>query len=382
VTALPVAAPDPAALAIYVHWPFCAAICPYCDFNVHKDRGPDAARWAAALTRELEHWAALTPGRRVTSLYFGGGTPSLAPLNVIEGVIGAAARLWGYVDDSEITLEANPVDAPRFAEFHAAGINRLSLGVQSFDDASLKFLGRDHDARAARGAIDAALALFARVSADIIYARPGQTLDQWTEELGDALAAGLSHLSLYQLTIEPGTAFDRQVAKGRWAPAEDGVCADMFDAAQAITAGAGLAAYEISNHAREGHRSRHNETYWRQGDYIGVGPGAHGRVTTGGVRRATETARAPAGYLARVERDGHALTLDDALTTDERRIEKFAMGLRTVEGVAADSADLAALGARADALVAEGFLTRDGARLAATADGRRLLNAVLARLFA
>ncbi len=369
------------ALAVYVHWPFCAAICPYCDFNVHKDRGADAARWSSALTRELEHWAGLTPGRRATSLYFGGGTPSLAPPGVIEAVIAATARLWGFADDAEITLEANPVDAARFAGFRAAGINRLSLGVQSFNDAALKFLGRDHDGTRGRAAIDAALALFPRVSADFIYARPGQTIDQWTDELGEALATGLGHLSLYQLTIEPGTAFDRQVAKGRWSPAGDGACADLFDAAQAVTAAAGLPAYEISNHAAPGHRSRHNETYWRQGDYLGIGPGAHGRVTIAEARRATETARAPDAYLARALRDGHALTLDEALTAEDVRIEKFAMGLRTVDGAAATAADFAAFGARADALISDGFLKREGARLVATTDGRRLLNAVLERLF-
>jgi oxygen-independent coproporphyrinogen-3 oxidase len=368
-------------LAVYVHWPFCAAICPYCDFNVHKERGPDAAQWTRALTRELEHWAGLTPGATVTSLYVGGGTPSLAPLCVIEGVIAAAARLWGFADEAEITLEANPADAARLPEFRGAGVNRLSLGVQSFDDAALKFLGRDHSGRAGRAAIDRALQIFPRVSADFIYALPGQSIDQWTEELRAALASGLKHLSLYQLTIEPGTAFDRQVAKGRWAPADDGACADFFDLAQEMTAGAGLPAYEISNHAGAGHRSRHNETYWRQGDYLGIGPGAHGRVTIEGARRATETARAPGAYLKRVEMDGHAVTIDDALTLDEAHIEKFAMGLRTLGGVETSASDFAAFGARAEALVAEGFLTREGARLVATANGRRVLNAVLGRLF-
>lgn len=369
-------------LAIYVHWPFCAAICPYCDFNVHKDRGADARTWTAALTAEMAHWAALTPGRRVTSLYFGGGTPSLAPLPVIDGAIGAAARLWGFGEGPEITLEANPADAARFGDFRAAGVNRLSIGVQSFDDAALKFLGRDHSGAEALAAIDAALALFGRVNADFIYALPGQTLRQWTEELTAAIGAGLNHLSLYQLTIEPGTAFDRQVAKGRWTPPDDGAGADLFDIAQELTAAAGLPAYEISNHARAGHRSRHNEAYWRQRDYAGVGPGAHGRVTIAGARRASETARAPADYLARALRDGHALTLDEALTTEEARTEKFAMGLRTVDGVEADANDLAALGGRIDRLVAEGFLTRGGARITATPEGRRLLNAVLERLFA
>ncbi len=368
--------------AIYVHWPFCARICPYCDFNVRKERGADPAAWSAALTAELAHWAALTPGRRVTSLYFGGGTPSLAPHSVIATVIDAAAKAWAFADDAEITLEANPADAARFAGFRAAGVNRLSLGAQSFDDAALKFLGRDHSGAEARAAIEIALSDFPRVSADFIYALPGQEISQWTEELRAALAAGLRHLSLYQLTIEPGTAFDRQTAKGRWSPAGDGLAADLFDAAQEITAAAGLPAYEISNHAGAGHRSRHNSAYWSGADYLGIGPGAHGRVTIEGVRRATETARAPFDYLARVGREGHALTLDAALTDEERRIEKFAMGLRTVDGVEADASDLAALGPAIDALAADGFLDRAGARVAATPNGRRLLNAVLERVFA
>lgn len=370
----------PGGFGVYVHWPFCARICPYCDFNVYRDRGVDAARWSAALTRELEHWAARTAGRRLDSLYFGGGTPSLAPLSVIEGVIAACDRLWGFGDDPEITLEANPGDAGRFDEFRAAGVNRLSLGVQAFDEAALKFLGRDHDAASARRAVDRALAAFPRVSADFIYARPQQSADQWAEELAAALATGLRHLSLYQLTIEKGTAFHVQVAKGRWAAADEDLAADLFDLTQAMTADAGLPAYEVSNHAAPGEESRHNRTYWLQGDYVGVGPGAHGRVTIGAMRRATETARAPADYLTRVAAEGHALILDDALTPEEARIEKFAMGLRTLGGVEADAADLTALGPAIGALEAEGFLARAGARIVATPNGRRLLDAVLARL--
>ena len=372
----------PGGFGVYAHWPFCARICPYCDFNVYRDRGIDAARWSAALTRELEHWAARTKGRRLDSLYFGGGTPSHAPLSVIEGVIAAADRLWGFGDDPEITLEANPADAGRFDEFRAAGVNRLSLGVQAFDESALKFLGRDHDGAAALRAIERALAAFPRVSADFIYARPQQSADQWAEELAAALATGLRHLSLYQLTIEKGTAFHVQVAKGRWAAADEDLAADLFDLTQDIAASAGLPAYEISNHAAPGEESRHNLNYWRQGDYVGVGPGAHGRISIGGRRFATETARAPADYLARVAADGHALILDDALTPDEARVEKFAMGLRTLGGVEADAADLAALGAAIGALEAEGFLVRAGARIVATPNGRRLLNAVLARLLA
>lgn len=366
--------------AIYVHWPFCAAICPYCDFNVHKNREVDAEQWTAALTAELRHWAALTPGRRVTSLYFGGGTPSLAPIPVIEGVIDGAARLWGFAEDAEITLEANPADAARLASFAGAGVNRLSLGVQSFDDAALKFLGRDHSGEEGRAVIEKALAHFPRVSADFIYALPGQSVGQWAEELSAALMTGLRHLSLYQLTIEPGTAFDRQVANRRWAPAGEGAAADMFDAAQEITAAAGLPAYEISNHAGAGHRARHNSAYWSGADYLGVGPGAHGRVTIDGQRRATETARAPAEYLKRVLSDGHAIVVNDTLSDEDRRAEKFMMGLRTVDGVLADESDLAALGPRIEALIAEGALIRRGDRVVATPHGRRLLNALLARL--
>lgn len=367
---------------VYVHWPFCARICPYCDFNVHRDRGVDAARWSDALTRELRHWAAKTPGRKLTSLYFGGGTPSLAPPAVIESVVSACARLWGFGADPEITIEANPADVGRFASLRAAGANRLSLGVQSFDDAALSFLGRDHDAAAARRAIDAALAQFPRVSADFIYARPGQSLGQWTEELRAALATGLRHLSLYQLTIEDGTAFGRQVAKKRWAPADEDACADLFEAAQEMTAAAGLPAYEISNHAAPGEESRHNLLYWRQGDYVGVGPGAHGRLSIAGARRATETEKDPGRYLARVERSGSGAVLDDALTPDDVLTERFAMGLRTLEGVALDAAEWARVAAPFSALSGDGLLERRGDRLHATAYGRRILDAVLAELTA
>lgn len=370
------------AFGVYVHWPYCARLCPYCDFNVYRDRGVDAARWSAALTRELEHWAALTPGRKLTSLYFGGGTPSLAPLQAIESVVSACARLWGFDDDPEITIEANPADAGRFAALRAAGANRLSLGVQSLDDAALAFLGRDHDAAAARAAIGSALASFPRVSADFIYARPGQTVDQWAEELGAALRTGLRHLSLYQLTIEDGTAFSRQVAKKRWAPADEDSCADLYEAAQEATAAAGLPAYEISNHAAPGEESRHNLLYWRQGDYVGAGPGAHGRLTLAGARRATETEKDPARYLALVERTGCGAVLDEALTVDQIFTERLAMGLRTLEGVPLSTAEWARIGGPLAQLSVDGLLTRRGDRLIATDDGRRLLNAVLADLLA
>ena len=369
---------------VYVHWPFCARICPYCDFNVYRDRGVDAARWAAALTRELEHWAGLTSGRKLTSLYFGGGTPSLAPLSVIDAVIAACERLWGFEDGAEITLEANPMGAEldRFAAFKGAGINRLSLGVQSFDDAALKFLGRDHDSNGALRAIETAMAAFPRVTADFIYARPGQTIDQWKDELSRAIATGLRHLSLYQLTIEPGTAFDRAVTKKRWAPADEDLAADLFDLTQDLTAAAGLPAYEISNHAAPGEESRHNFIYWRQGDYIGVGPGAHGRVTLGAKRYETETAKAPAAYLTLVEAAGCGAAVNNPLTDEAVMIERLSMGLRTLEGAALTAAEMIALKSRVDPLVAEGLLLRHDDKLIATVDGRRILNTVLSSLLA
>lgn len=368
--------------SVYIHWPFCTRICPYCDFNVYRDRGADAAQWTAALTRELEYWAARTPGRRLTGLYFGGGTPSLAPAAVIDAVIDAGDRLWGFVDEPEITLEANPTSAEvaRFSAFRSAGINRLSLGVQSLDDASLKFLGREHDATDAIAAVELALSTFPRATADLIYARPGQTSDQWTDELLQLIATGLRHVSLYQLTIEPGTAFERAVAKKRWAPANEDLAADLFDATQELTAQAGLPAYEVSNHAAPGEESRHNLIYWRQGDYIGAGPGAHGRVTIDGERFATETARHPAEYLKRIRSDGSGVTVNEKLSYKDVLTERLAMGLRTLEGVALTPAEWAALEAKILKLSASGLAKRRGERLVASADGRRLLNLLLSDL--
>ncbi len=370
--------------SVYVHWPFCARICPYCDFNVYRDRGVDASRWASALTRELEYWAEKTEGRQLTSLYFGGGTPSLAPLAVIEAVIASCERLWGFGEDPEITIEANPTYAElgRFAGIRAAGVNRLSLGVQSLDDAALKFLGRDHDGAAALQAIERAMAAFPRVTADFIYALPGQTLDHWTDELRRAIATGLRHLSLYQLTIEGGTAFDRAVSKKRWAPADEEIAADLFDLTQEITAAAGLPAYEISNHAARGYESRHNFIYWRQGDYVGAGPGAHGRLTAGGNRVATVTELNPSRYLALVEKSGAGVVLNDPLSDEDALTERLAMGLRTTEGVALADIGQNVLASKIEAQIAGGFLIIERDRLIATQSGRRLLNAVLANLLA
>lgn len=369
-------------LGVYVHWPYCARICPYCDFNVYKNRGVDAARWKAAFARDLEYWAARAKGRRLTSLYFGGGTPSLAPLETIEGVVETCDRLWGFEETPEITLEANPTDAEvgRFEAFAAAGVNRLSLGVQSFDDDALAFLGRNHDGGTARRAVETALKIFSRMTFDLIYALPDQSAADWRRALGEALSFGAPHLSLYQLTVEPGTAFARAVARGRWAPAEDDHAAALFDITQEMTAAAGLPAYEISNHACSDAESRHNMLYWTGGDYIGVGPGAHGRVTVDGARIASESPSDPEKYL---ESAGRGAGFETPLDAEARLVEKLSMGLRLVAGTALSDADRAALGDRADrldALAADGLIERDGRQLKATPAGRRLLNAVLAAL--
>lgn len=373
-------------LGVYVHWPYCARICPYCDFNVYKNKDVDIDAWTRAFTSDLERWAAKTPGRKLTSLYFGGGTPSLAPTEIIAHVIETCSRLWGFEPDREITLEANPTDAEqaRFQELSKTGVNRLSLGVQSLRDDALKFLGRDHGANDARHAISAAQDAFERVTFDLIYARPGQSLDEWRAELSEALAFGAGHLSLYQLTIEPGTAFATAVDKGRWAPPDDDVCADMFDAAQDMTAAGGLPAYEISNHARPGDESRHNLIYWTQGDYIGVGPGAHGRLGGGGRRIATEALPKPQDYLMAAA-TGAPMSAATPLTRAETTVERLSMGLRLAGGMDFVSGDPFFDGEGAEKrlqrMIDDRLLQWDGKTLKATPDGRRLLNRVLYELF-
>ena len=377
---------EPTPLGVYVHWPYCARICPYCDFNIYKNRDIDAARWAQALTRDLEHWASRIAPRKLTSLYFGGGTPSLAPVSLIEAVVETCDQLFGFESNPEITLEANPTDAEqsRFAAFAKAGINRLSLGVQSLRDDALKFLGRDHDAAAARYAIGVAQQTFPRMTFDLIYARPEQALDDWRTELDAALALGPTHLSLYQLTIEPGTAFAKAVEAKRWRPASEDDCADQFDLAQELTAQAGLSAYEISNHAALGEQSKHNLIYWNYQDYVGVGPGAHGRLSIGDRRVATETYLAPDAYLEAVENTGSGASLVEALNKDAQLAERLTMGLRLSDGVNlyaddhfyADDNRIQAL----HRLTEEGFLSHDCGRLTATVKGRRILNAVLYQL--
>jgi len=373
-------------LALYVHWPFCVSKCPYCDFNSHVRESVDQAVWRAALLADLRHEAALLPGRPVSSIFFGGGTPSLMPPETVAAVIAAAEAAWGLADDCEITLEANPnsVEVANFAALASAGVNRVSIGVQSFDPQILEFLGRAHSGDEARRAIAAAQKHFARVSFDLIYARPGQSLGQWEAELNDALAFGTGHLSLYQLTIEPGTRFATLAAKGDIVIPDGDTAADLFDATQAMTRAAGLPRYEVSNHARPREESRHNLTYWRYGDYAGVGPGAHGRR----LGEATERHKKPENFIAAVERNGHGLKVEADLPAHERATEAMLMGLRLTEGI-----DLARVearsGLRRDAFVDEGAVARlagqgliveDGDRLAVTDDGILLLDSILSEV--
>ena len=375
-----------APLALYVHWPFCVSKCPYCDFNSHVRDHVDQAQWRAALLADLAHEAALLPDRPLGSIFFGGGTPSLMEPATVEAVIAAARAHWTATDDLEITLEANPnsAEAARFADLARAGVNRISLGLQSFDDAGLAFLGRAHSADEGLRALDAAQSAVERVSFDLIYALPGDDEARWSASLDRALALGTEHLSLYQLTIEPGTRFATMVAKHEFEPLDADRSAVLFELTQDRTAAAGLPAYEISNHSRRGAESRHNLAYWRYLDYAGVGPGAHGR--RGGMR--TVRHKKPENFLAAVARNGHGLVEEEALSRDEAASEALVMGLRLAEGI-----EPAALAKRlgverivddtaVDRLAAHGLLTRDGSRLRTTEAGRLLLDSILAEIAA
>ena len=373
-------------LALYVHWPFCVSKCPYCDFNSHVRSAIDQDQWREALLADLAHEARLLPGRRLTSIFFGGGTPSLMEPATVAALVAAARELWPTADDLEITLEANPnsVEAARFADLAAAGVNRLSLGLQSFDDHRLAFLGRAHSAREGLDALAIAQEQFARVSFDLIYALPGDTEAEWGTTLDRALALGTGHLSLYQLTIEPGTRFAALEAAGQLDALDADRAAGLFELTAGRTAAAGLPAYEISNHARPGDASRHNLTYWRYGDYAGVGPGAHGRRL--GAR--TERHRKPENFLAALTRNGHGIAEEESLTAIEAADEALVMGLRLAEGI-----DAAALAQRfgletivnwsaVDRLTDSGHLVRTGTRIAATSAGRLVLNRILAEIAA
>lgn len=379
-------------LGVYVHWPFCKSKCPYCDFNSHVRDGIDQARWRNALLRELEHAAREAPDRRVETMFFGGGTPSLMEPETVAAIIAHTRVLWDTADDLEITLEANPtsVEAGRFAALSDAGVNRASLGVQALDAASLRFLGREHSADEAIEAIATARRHFARHSFDLIYARPGQTSETWAAELERALGLAGEHLSLYQLAIERGTRFFADHARGVFTlPSEDQAAA-MFELTQARLTEAGLPAYEISNHARPGAACRHNLIYWRYQDYVGVGPGAHGRFAEGAVKRATRRASGPEAWLELVERDGHG-TAETSLVTGQDMVEEaLMMGLRLADGIdralfaSLTGADPVAAGGerKLAPLVAAGYLEVDANHLVATPAGRQRLNAVLERLIA
>jgi oxygen-independent coproporphyrinogen-3 oxidase len=377
---------DAPPVALYVHWPFCVTKCPYCDFNSHVREKVDQQAWATALRADLAFEAARLPGRRLASIFFGGGTPSLMPPATVAAIIAAACQHWTPEPDLEITLEANPssVEAARFAGFASAGVNRLSLGVQALDDAALKLLGRPHDVAAALAALDVAQATFGRVSFDLIYDRPGMTREAWQAELARALGFGTTHLSLYQLTIEPGTRFAALHARGELVLPDEDTSADLFAITQAMTAQAGLPAYEISNHAAPGMESRHNLTYWRYGDYAGIGPGAHGR--RGGI--ATLRRKKPEHWLAGVTGAGHGMENETPLTPTERAHEALVMGLRLAEGLdaarfaarsgtaLADAVDSAAV----ERLAAQGLLHADSRGIRLTPAGWPLANAVLAEI--
>ncbi len=373
-------------VALYVHWPFCVSKCPYCDFNSHVRASIEQDEWREALLSDLAHEARLLPDRTLTSIFFGGGTPSLMEPKTVEAVIAAARDHWAAAPDIEITLEANPnsVEAARFADLAAAGINRLSLGLQSFDDKALAFLGRAHSALEGWKALEIAQKRFRRVSFDLIYALPGDSEDGWSATLAQALSLGTSHLSLYQLTIEPGTRFASDVAKHRFEPLDADTSAALFELTQAMTASGGLPAYEISNHARRGAESRHNLTYWRYGDYAGIGPGAHGRRL--GMR--TVRHRKPENFLRAVGRSGNGIAEEALLSPIEAADEALVMGLRLSEGVDAEAiGQRFGLGSvvdwpRVERLAGSGHLARDGGRIALTPKGRLLLDHILGEIAA
>jgi len=374
---------------VYVHWPFCRAKCPYCDFNSHvRHGGIDEGRFLAAYLTELSHFAALAPGRAVSSIFFGGGTPSLMRPDSVAAIIDAIAEHWDIAKDAEITLEANPtsVEAENFAGYRAAGVNRLSLGVQALDNQSLKALGRMHTADEALAALALAKRHFDRVSFDLIYAREGQTAREWREELAQALDHAADHLSLYQLTIEDGTPFAALHEAGSLRIPDSELAGELYSLTQDMCEAAGRPAYEISNHARPGSESRHNLIYWRGHDYAGIGAGAHSRITADGAKRALSTLKSPEGWLAQIEAHGHGIVTDETLSAEDSVEEYLLMGLRLAEGI--DLARLAAIGGsaldegRLDALESDGLITRSGSRLAATHEGRLVLNRLILELAA
>jgi oxygen-independent coproporphyrinogen-3 oxidase len=377
-------------LALYIHWPFCLAKCPYCDFNSHVRETIPQADMLRALRAELAFEAARLGPRRVTSIFFGGGTPSLMEPESVAALIENATTLFTPAHDIEITLEANPtsIEAGRFAAYRAAGVNRVSIGVQSFEEASLKFLGRQHSAGQAIAAIELGVKIFPRISFDLIYARPGQTEAAWRAELRQALTLAADHLSLYQLTIEDGTKFATLYGRGEFTLPEEDLAARLYEATAEEAACFGLVPYEISNYAKPGAESRHNLAYWRYQDYAGIGPGAHGRVMLGGELRATTRHRAPEAWMELVEAQGHGTTTEEEIAPEDRAREALLMGLRLAEGVSlprfaartgvalADAVDPAMLAA----CIEEGYLTLSDTIIAATEQGRHRLDALLPAL--
>jgi oxygen-independent coproporphyrinogen-3 oxidase len=373
---------------LYVHWPFCAAKCPYCDFNSHVRTSIDEKSWCEAILREMAHVAVLQGNSRprLDTIFFGGGTPSLMDGASVDRIIEAASRLWSFAPEIEITLEANPAsaDTAHFADYLAAGVNRVSLGVQALNDTDLKFLGRLHNVTEARAALAMAMKTFDRVSLDLIYARPGQTVDAWQTELHEALSFGTEHLSLYQLTIEPQTPFATQHRQGVFHIPDDDRAAVLFEVTQEVTADAGMPAYEVSNHARPGAESRHNLIYWRYGEYAGVGPGAHGRLRLAGRTMATVCERLPERWRERVVADGHGCVEMNEVPSADGARENLLMSLRLAEGLDLD-AYRARWGTAPDSkrisdLVEEGLVQVDSNRLRATRRGMLVLNSVIAAL--
>jgi oxygen-independent coproporphyrinogen-3 oxidase len=373
-------------LALYVHWPFCVSKCPYCDFNSHVRSSIDQDAWREALLADLDYEARLLPGRKLSSIFFGGGTPSLMDAATVAAVIEAATRHWPAADGIEITLEANPnsVETARFAELASAGVNRVSLGLQRFDNPSLGFLGRAHSAREGFAALATAQKHFRRVSFDLIYALPGESEDSWAATLAQALSLGTKHLSLYQLTIEPGTRFASMVARGEFEPLDPDAAAALYELTDAMTSASGMPAYEISNYARPGQESRHNLTYWRYGDYAGIGPGAHGR------RLGLQTVRhrKPENFLSAIARNGNGIAEQAPLSATEAADEALVMGLRLRDGIDAEAiADRFALSSvvdwrRVDRLDRTGHLTRSENRNALAPGGRLLLDHILGEIVA
>jgi len=362
-------------VALYIHWPFCQSKCPYCDFNSHVSDNINHDAWAESYLKELDYFAELTKGRLVTSIFFGGGTPSLMNTDTVGKILNHISKLWSIEKDCEITLEANPtsIEAGKFKDFRKAGINRVSVGVQALNDNDLKFFGRTHSASEALAAVEVARNTFDRYSFDMMYARPGQSARDWEEELSRALEYMEGHSSLYQLTIEPQTPFYTRAKRGEFRMPEENLSAELYEVTESIMSEKGLESYEISNYAKRGEESRHNMGYWRYQDYLGIGPGAHGRVSINGNKHATRMHRAPDIWLERVGEKGHGLQADDILSSEEQNQEKIMMGLRLQEGVDVVLFDKDKL----ERLIVEGDLTRGGGKVSPTLQGRLRLNSVL-----